>query len=320
METTASSKAGPKDFFLFAGAMIALYGSVVSFITLSFEYINRAFPDKLAGYADPYAGSVRFAMAALIVFAPLTLTLFRLIRSSIAADPERAGTWVRRWALVFTLFIAGLTIAIDLITLINAFLGGELTTRFLLKAAIVLLVAGAIFLHFLADLKGYWIQEVRKANMIGVAAGALALFAVVAGFLVIGTPGEMRMARYDAQKVGDLQTIQWQVVNYWQQKQELPATLSDLADPLSGMTIPVDPETAAPYRYEVTGANSFTLCATFNVESQDLSGQGSYPARDISMSYGFVGEMDQNWWHGAGETCFTRTIDPERYPPFPKTL
>jgi hypothetical protein len=30
--------------------------------------------------------------------------------------------------------------------------------------------------------------------------------------------------------------------------------------------------------------------------------------------------IDENWQHEAGATCFTRTIDPERYPVFEKPL
>jgi hypothetical protein len=64
---------------------------------------------------------------------------------------------------MLTLFIAALTGLIDLITLINTFLGGEITTRFGLKVAIVLLIAIGVFLHFLADLKGYWIVTSKSS-------------------------------------------------------------------------------------------------------------------------------------------------------------
>ena len=31
------------------------------------------------------------------------------------------------------------------------------------------------------------------------------------------------------------------------------------------------------------------------------------------------GSIEGSWTHGAGETCFARTIDPERYPPTSNT-
>ena len=40
-------KVTPKDFFLWAGAMLSLYVSVFSLLSLIFSYIDRAFPDAL---------------------------------------------------------------------------------------------------------------------------------------------------------------------------------------------------------------------------------------------------------------------------------
>ena len=312
-----ATKTTPKDFFLWLGALIALYGSVSAFLSLLFTYINYAFPDPLAYYGDPYGGGAHVAMATLIVLVPLTLVLFRLIRSSIEKEPGKTGIWVRRWALVLTLFVAGAAIAIDLITLLTTFLAGEASERFLLKAAVVLLVAAGVFLHFYADLKGYWITNAKKANLIGVAVAVAALAAVVSGFFIIGTPSELRGLRYDAQRVSDLQSMQYQVLYFWQTKQALPAALEELSDPLSGYMVPVDPETAAAYGYERTSDSSFTLCALFSAETPDTMGQGQFPGRDIAYT-SWGPQPDENWEHSEGEHCYARTIDPERYPPFEK--
>jgi len=311
----SASKTTPRDFFFWAGLVIALIGSVVSLTTLLFSYINFAFPDPLAYYGDPYGGSVRAAMAFVIVFIPTTLILAHLIRKSIIKEPGKANIWVRRWALGLTLFLATVTILADLVTLIMTFLGGEITIRFGLKVAVVLLIALFVFLHFLADLKGYWLQNVKKAGLVSSAVLAMALVSVVAGFFIIGTPAEIRMLRFDEQKVSDLQGIQYQIVNYYQQKEELPETLTFLDDPISSFMTPMDPQSGSAYRYTVTGALSFELCATFNKPTPDTRGQGAYPARD--MSYPSMG-IDDNWQHEAGDVCFARTIDPERYPVFEK--
>lgn len=308
-------KVTPKDFFLWAAAMVALYGSVISFITLLFQYINYAYPDPLAYYySDPFSGSMRFAMASLIVLVPVTILLMRYIRKDIVRTPEKNDIWVRRWALVLTVFIAGSAVIGDLIALINSFLGGDLSTRFTLKVIVLLLVAGAAFLHFLADLRGYWTANPGRAQMVGYAAGVAVLIAIVSGFFIMGTPGEVRLMRYDTQKITDLQNIQWQLVNHWQQKGVLPVSLSELEDPLSGWKAPVDPQSGESYRYERTGAQAFKACATFNGEETEDS-----KARSLAMTpaYPYSKETD-NWLHGQGEHCFDRTIDPDLYPVYPK--
>jgi len=303
------TKATPKDFFLWMGAMVSLYASIVAFLSLLFSYINHAMPDTALGYyTDPYA-SIAYEMASLIVFAPLFLILMRVIRRDIARDTTRNEVWVRRWALFLTLFIAGLTIAIDLIVLLTAFLSGEaLTAAFLLKVLVVLLVAGAGFLHFMADLRGYWTKNARYARYINWAVGALVVVSILAGFFIVGTPAEARKTRLDNQRISDLQTIQWQVVNYWQQKERLPVALADLDDPIAGYTNPRDPQSGEMYVYRPGQGLSFTLCAVFETEgTADWSGAEAMPVR----AYGTI---EGDWAHGAGETCYTRTIDPERYP------
>ena len=311
-------KVTPKDFFLWLGAVIAIYSSVIAFISLFFEYIDHAFPDALNYYVDPYSGGIRFAMATLIVMVPVALILMRVIRKDIQSVPQKSDLWVRRWALVLTVFIAGLSVVGDLIMLINYFLGGDLTMRFVLKVAIVLLVASAVFMHFIADLWGYWTIYPARARSVGWAAGVAVLLIIVAGFFIMGSPNQVRLIRFDNQKISDLQNVQWQIVNFWQQKERLPDPLTELKDPLSGWTFPIDPQIGYAYRYKKTGPMSFKLCATFNTEGSGVE-RG---ARTIPVAYPeSVGKgLEDTWQHGIGETCFDRRIDPERYPPYPKDV
>jgi hypothetical protein len=310
----------PKDFFLWLGAMAFFYVSVFAFISLIFSYLDFVFPDALQYYSgDPYSGGVSYEMASIIVLFPLFLVLMRVIHRTIETDATRADVWVRRWALYLTLFLAGITVAADLITLVMYFFNGDVTLRFGLKVLAILLVAGAGFLHFLADLRGYWERNPGSARLISWGSVVVVIATIVAGFFIIGTPWQARQYRYDEQRVSDLQNIQYQVVAHWQQKQVLPASLNDLTDSISGYTAPHDPVTGTSYTYETTGAKSFELCAEFSAPnrpgalSRDMvtypvpGSTGGYPNEDV-------------WTHGAGHVCFSRTIDPQRYPPLTKPL
>ena len=307
-------KVGPKDFFLWVAAMAALYGGVFSFISILFDYINAVFPNPVSDnyyYGDPYFTNVSYETASLIVLTPVFLALMRVIRRDIARDPSRNETWVRRWALFLVLFVAGATMVVDLIVLLTTFLQGEdMTVGFLLKVLVVFLVAGAGFLHFLSDMRGYWERNPGKAKLVNLAVGILVLVTIVSGFFIIGTPQELRKLKSDAQRVTDLQNIQWQIVDYWQTKETLPTELALLEDSIKGYVVAEDPKTGEAYRYEKTGTLTFKLCAVFEAES---AGSETNVTRPIQ-----VGIMEENWQHGTGEVCFDRTIDPEFYPPFPK--
>jgi hypothetical protein len=128
------------------------------------------------------------------------------------------------------------------------------------------------------------------------------------------------LVQYDQQKISDLQNIQYQIVNYWQRKEILPAKLSDLEDTISGFKVPVDPQTGEKtyirinYEYNIKDATtlSFELCTTFNKDS-NFGSKSDIPA--IPLSYYSGNGINENWQHSAGRYCFERTIDKQLYPP-----
>ncbi|MBI5405433.1 hypothetical protein HY972_00125 [Candidatus Kaiserbacteria bacterium] len=310
-------KTTPKDFFLWAGAMVAFYWSVIAFIFLIFDYISYALPNPLAYYpSDPYQSGISSEMASIIVLLPLALVLLRIIRKDIVRDPSRKEIWVRRWALILILFVAGVAMAGDFITLLTSFLSGEdMTLAFLLKVLVVFLVAGGVFLHFIADFRGYWDLFPKRKNTVVGGVAILAVVSIVSGFFIVGTPAAARLARFDAQKVSDLQNIQSQVITYWQAKQKLPATLGDLSNSLAYGPLPVDAQSGQSYEYQAVRTFSFKLCAVFNAESRTIQGMPAVPRAISPIDNKPVAD---NWQHGVGRVCFDRTIDPSFYPPLSK--
>ena len=299
-------KITPKDFFLWTGAMLALYISVFAFLALFFNIIDYAYPDVLSPFRN--VSGVQNNIALLVVLFPISAGLMYLIRRDIVLEPMRRELWVRRWALTLTVFVAGATVAIDLVTLLNRFLNGDLTTPFALKTVVVLLISGAFFLHFLADLWNFWETHKVQSRVMAALASFAVVVSIAVGFMVTGMPWQARIYRLDAQKSADLQSISWQVVNYYQAKQHLPASLTDLNDSVSGYQVPIDPQAGASYDYVASNKLSFRLCAHFNAETQDMY-EGN-----VSMPYP-TGAIDQiAWRHRAGYDCMYQTIDPEKYP------
>lgn len=309
----------PKDFFLWAGTVIAFYGSAFAFVALVFDYLNHLLPDQLSYYTgDPYSSGIANEMASLLVLFPLFLFLMRTIRMTIAQDATRADIWVRRWAIFLTLFAASAAMVGGIITLLVYFFQGDVTLRFLLKVLVILVTAGATYAAFLADLRGYWGMHPVRAAQARWAALAIALVSIIAGFFIVGTPWEARLFRYDDEKVSALQSIQSQVVYYWQSKEALPENLEQLNDSISGFMVPRDPQTGAAYEYMVTGPLSFDLCATFNAATQSTS--YTLNRASVPVMPGEKGMVQDNWYHDAGRQCYTRTIDPDLYPPITKPV
>ncbi len=333
-----NTKTTPRDFFLHLGATVALFASVISIINLAFSIINYYRPDPLAGYF--YAGYIAWPISMLIILIPVLYVLEYMIKRDIKKMAEKADLWIRRWRIYLTLFLTGATIIGDLIALVNVYLSGEISSRFIYKVLAVLVIATIVFLYYLltknqdveADSTATF-SNARNATILAYIGIVVVIVAIVFGFMVVGSPTKQRNLRFDNQRVSDLNNIQWQIINHWQQKKTLPEKLSDMNDSLSGFTIPNDPKTDLPYEYTVKVKDdgnigskvkpSFELCANFALPIEDNKGRGEYYggyggiaiSRDYAVSYP---NGDENWKHDAGRTCFTRSIDPQKYPVYEK--
>lgn len=300
----------PRDVFLHLFAMVTLYWSAISVITLCWQYINYFFPDALH-YNYGFSGSMRFALASLFIVFPLFLLVSWILHKIYSKESTVRESKIRKWLIYLTLFITALVILGDLVFTVNTFLNGELTTRFILKALSVLAVAGVIFWHYLQDIRSS--APVVSAKYIAIVASVIILVMVIGAFFIVGSPMTARSLQFDQQRTYDLQNIQYQVVNYWQRKQVLPTNLADLTDSISGYTAPNDPETNMPYEYIVKDATSLTfqLCANFKLTSTANNPKTPVPAM-------YYEGAPENWSHSAGRVCFDRVIDKQIYPPFPK--
>ena len=143
----------------------------------------------------------------------------------------------------------------------------------------------------------------------------IVIVTVIAGFFIVGSPATERLRKYDEQRVNALQSIQWQVVNYWQNKQQLPEDLSALNDDISGFRVPADPQGGASYEYQEKGDTDFSLCAVFSFDNTNTNGTVAFPMYAPMPASKSGGYQPDSWAHGVGRVCFDRHIDKDMYPP-----
>jgi hypothetical protein len=310
IQTQIPKRNVPRDLFLHLLVIVTLYWSSISFVTLVWQFINRWFPDALNSYSylgDYSTSLIRFSVSAILVVFPVFIIVSWYLNKIYRRESAVRESKIRKWLIYLTLFITSLVIIGDLIFTVNTFLGGEVTVRFILKASSIILVAGIIF--------GYYLDDVRRETPTSAAkyfawvTGILVLAVVVYSFVVVGSPSSTRLMQFDQQKISNLQSIQGQVVNYYQRKAALPNILTDLNDPISSYRIPVDSQTKVQYEYIIKDSVnlSFELCANFNKAGVDQYGRTSPVPASIKTEPG-------TWDHPAGRFCFERTIDKQIYP------
>jgi hypothetical protein len=307
------SKSTAKDFFLFLGVLIGLYVSSITFLMLTFSIIDKVLP--LAGdYVGQSDGTIRSAIAALIIFFPAFIYLSYITNKELQANPEKRDFWMRKWMIFFTLFVTGLAMAIDLVILVQRFLGADdLSLRFFLKVILVFIVSIVVFRSSLYDLKRTDFEFKGKVKTKIIIVAVVILMAIIYGIVLIGSPAMQRAKMMDERRVNDLSSIQSQIVyTQWENKGTVPTSLDALKDPISNYLVPTDPETGTDYTYNKISKNSFELCATFKTITSTTT-SNAIIAKPVSYPYG-TDLANENWQHKATTTCFKRVIDEKLYP------
>ncbi|NCN11775.1 hypothetical protein GW937_00450 [Candidatus Kaiserbacteria bacterium] len=294
-----------KHFVLQLGSLISLYLSLSFLLVLTFGVINLLFPDAAdtVWQAESASSQVRLGIAMVIVFFPTYLALTRLVNTARRKAGESEYLWLTKWLIYLSLLVGGAVLLGDLVAVIMAFLEGEITQRFILKATAVLVVIGAASHYYLLDARGYWLKEAGQSIMYAIGATLVAFVIVTFGFANIGTPTAVREHKLDQTQISDLQEIQWHIQDFLVISGRLPETLDEL---YTEGTPPAAPDTRASYRYELS-EKGFVLCATFATES--LQDEYRYYEKPMSAPFETAIIMNpENWEYRSGETCFERVV------------
>lgn len=290
-----------RNFALQLGSLIALYISLSAVIAVLFGVINIAYPDAIENYWE-YDGAqqgIRFGIAMLIVFFPTYIILTRMVNQ---IRRKETGTYLTltKWLVYLSLLVGGGILLGDFVAVILMYLNGEITLRFILKAVTLSAVIGSAFYYYILDARGYWNKHEDKSKLFAAGAGIAAIVVLVLGFINSDTPQEARQMRFDQQQITDLSDMQWRIEDHYRIENSLPENIEML---YIGIDAPTTPEGRMAYRYTVTEATAYELCATFAFASSNKSA-------DAPLFEGSQKNPYNNWDHGAGETCFERTVDP----------
>jgi hypothetical protein len=144
-----------KDAFLYLLSFSTLATWTFGAGSVMFTLIERWFKDPLSP-VNYYAGGyyqMADSLACVIVAFPVYVFVMRYIIRELEGHPEKLESPVRKWLTYIALLIAACVVVGDLITFLTYFLRGELTTRFVAKVAVVLVIAGGVFWYYMGSLQ-----------------------------------------------------------------------------------------------------------------------------------------------------------------------
>jgi hypothetical protein len=144
-----------KDAFFYLLAFSTLATWTISLGSICFTLIDAWFPDPLAryGYLRWASWQISSELATMIVTFPIYLLVMRLIVSDTRQAPEKLESGVRKWLTYIALLITAGVMIGDIITFLTYFLRGEVTSRFVGKVVVTLLISGGVFWYYLGSLR-----------------------------------------------------------------------------------------------------------------------------------------------------------------------
>ncbi len=283
-----------KYVFYYLLALVALAFTAISVGLVAFAVINQTVASPLF-YSDDN-GSLRFAISALLIAAPIFFVTQRLIFKGLRKGELDFDSPVRRWLTYLILFVSSVTILGVLIAIINNFLSGDFTLRFVLQMLTVILIAGLIFSFYLYDIRREAVQDKEpalKAFFWG--ALILAVAAFIAAWFFVESPTVTRAKKLDNKLMNSINMLENSINSYQQEYNRLPQNLTELQNSRTAFfnaSDLVDSDNGLPIVYEAVNNQDYKLCATFRTDTTDTK---IYPDKEYRYNY-------RN--HDAGYYCF----------------
>lgn len=290
----------PRNFALHFGSLIFLYVSIAMLISLLFGLVNLAYPDDVTDYYYTFMSEndqIRNAFATLVVFFPAYILLTRQFNKIHRTD-KTAYTLAGKWIVYLSLLIGVVVLLGDVVLVIQDFLNGELTIRFVWKTVILFGIIGSAVTYYLFDVRGYWDMHERTSQWAGVVATVFVVASMIFALTQIESPKTMRELRTDEIQIQDLQNIQYVIESSAQLSHQVPA---DLDAVFTNGAIPIAPAGREPYRYTKTSDRTFSICATFVHPSIGSN-------RDTVAIWNTEMNALSDWSHDTGLVCFDREI------------
>jgi hypothetical protein len=273
-----------KFAFYYLLSLVALVFVAISVGLIVFGIINKSIPDIGANYWNTN-NQFKFAISALIIATPIYFILTRLIRQGLKKGEILPDSGIRRWLTYFIIFVASVIILGFLISVINSFLSGELTTRFILKALSVFIIAGLVFAYYLYDIKQ---DDLKKSSLMTRIFLFLSLAIILAAFIsvwfFIESPKTARYRRLDQLTLNQISMLESNINSYYEENDKLPGSLIDVFADEDAFT---SFSNEWNIEYRKLDEEKFELCASFNLDSSEINSDYYFSNNKQSYKAGY---------------------------------
>lgn len=287
-----------KFAFYYMLSLIALIFAALSAGMIIFQIINKNIADVIIQRASDFSpDQLKFAISALIISAPIFyITTWQICKNLFTGAFDK-DSGVRRWLTYFVLLISSVVMLGWLIAIVNNFLDGELTVKFILKALTAIGIAAGIFTFYYYDIKRDKVAG-EKDKIIRIyfySSLAVVVIVFISGLFIVESPQKTRDRKMDNAVLENFEDIDRAIGTYYSDNEKLPDDLEKIKSEFSYIS-DKDLENSATgekYDYKIKRENIYELCATFKISNEDSEDYDDYFDR---------------WPHDAGYQCLSQRV------------
>jgi hypothetical protein len=289
-----------KYAFFYLISLVSLIFLAISTGMIIFQIINKFIVDIINEYSGNYSSdAMRFGISALVISAPIFFLVGRQIYKFMQSGELPRDSVVRKWLTYFIMLVTSVIMISWLISVLNSFLNGEFTSKFLLKAVTALGISALIFSFYFYDLKRDYVAGKTDKIFMAYVYGSMFLVAAVfvASLFVVESPREVRQMKLDNLVLNDFNQIRGGLESYYNDKGILPLNLEELKNEFNYVTDKTltHPESGKVYGYNKREDNKFELCADFYFSNLDENQDFNY--------------YKSEWPHESGWQCIEQRVN-----------
>jgi cation transport ATPase len=274
--------------FYYLLSLISLGAMALGLGIIVFEVLDKVFVDVSSSYFSMQA--LKTAFSTLIISTPIYYICSHLLSKSIRKNELSLESSLRKWLIYLILLVTSVIMLVWLVSILNSFLNGEMTIKFILKALTALIISAMIFSYYLYNIKQKVVKKKDKIKSIFfVASLLLVIFTLGLAIVHMESPQTTRDKKVDEDILRNFDNINMNVNMYYNSNKELPESLEELK---SNSNLNVYPDSAVSLdniEYKKLSEIKYELCTDFKTSNLD--------DKNINLRYG------SNRLHNSGYQC-----------------
>lgn len=289
-----------KFAFYYMLSLVALAFMSLGTGMVIFQVINKYVVDQLREFQARFnPDTLKYAISMLVVATPIFYLVMRQIFKNLFIGQLDKEAGVRRWLVYFILLVSAVIVLGTLVNILNNFLNGELTLKFILKALTVGGIAAVVFSFYLYDIRRVEVSNSHD-NVITIyfySSLAILIVVFILSLFIMESPTTTRNRKLDNVIISSFDQIASTIDSYYSGKGVLPVSLDEMRKEYNYLSddVFVDSATGVKFDYRIKSQDEYELCATFRLtsEANDPDPLGKY-------------FLNQRWPHTVGYQCLSQ--------------